>query len=119
MIEVIYGVKSRSMDEAKTCIEAATGRNAVGRNGHHGGDYYSFEKEGITDTVRDGEPEDLKIVNNVDFDDIDYEDGGLREPEHPEYPFIVHLDATSERSPRYLGLEAQPTRFVKLRETPY
>lgn len=105
MIEATYGVKNADMEEAKDWVSGATGLTPVAREGYFtGGEYFSFESEGLTG--------DVLLRNNVDFDEVDQD--FIAYIEYREWPLLIVLDIPSTESSVVAQLDKFPNKFKRL-----
>ena len=99
-MEVMFGVKTSDLEQARTWVEHATGLPAEPRESSDlGGDYYAF-----------GEflGERLKLVTNKDVYDGESVWG------FPSWDILLCVERTSEDSIALRGLEHDPQHFEKL-----
>ena len=103
---VLYGVKAKSLDQARDLVEKTLQVTLEAREGlHNGGDYYSLPFPA----------RDLKLRNNIDLDDDEMEFDGLSEPDFPKHLFLLYLNDADKNSHMLTALEGARDVFEKLR----
>jgi hypothetical protein len=103
---VLFGVKAKTLDEARDQVERRLGVALMESEGLYSG--------GIHFTL--GFPSEiLDLKNNLDLDDVELEFGGLSEPDFPRYPYLLYLNDTEKNSDTLRALESAPAVFEKLR----
>jgi hypothetical protein len=99
---VLFGVKTRDIEEARGWLEELLKLPAEGRFNEYEGDYYKFKKPS---------GEEVRLCSGVSED----EDGEYpTEEEFPDWALLAYLDDTSEDSEILHTLDSQPERFSKL-----
>ena len=102
---ILFGVRTGTLEEARTCVEKTLSVSLIEREGLHAG--------GIHFTL--GQPRVLGLKNNIDLDEAEIELNGLSEPDFPRHPFLLYL-FDADAVPNILtALEATPNLFAKLR----
>lgn len=102
-MDVVFGVKTDDIEQAREWVTHATGLKAEGRDSSHlGGDYYLFRGEG---------DEEIQLVSNVDI-----YDGEPIFTETNEWKIAMSLVETKRGSLVLRGLENATDHFVKLEE---
>lgn len=99
-VEVTFGVKSSSLEEARRFVEHASGLPAEARESSDwGGDYYAFGAR---------ESERLRLFNNKDV----YEDEPVRN--FPEWTILLLANFDDSASPILKALGDDREHFEKL-----
>lgn len=102
-MEVVFGVKTGDLEQAREWVERATGLEARPRDSSDlGGDYYRFMGQG---------DEEILLVSNTDI-----YDGEPIFTETNEWKIAIALVETKRESPVFRGLESNTDQFVKLKE---
>jgi hypothetical protein len=103
---VLFGVrvpKQADVDDVAQQIAALIGVNSVKRSGEEKGEYCTFE--GDTN-------ENIELVASVWAD----EDGDYtREPDFPDWSYLLYLNSTGQNSPWLKVLQGEASQFQKLR----
>jgi len=106
-MELLFGVRAASLDDARILVEAALGARLQAREGlHNGGDYYALRRPDYM----------LKLRENIDLDDTEREFDGLSEPDFPEFTWLLYLEEI-DASHEIIGLlKGRATTFTRLRQ---
>jgi hypothetical protein len=105
MLEVMYGVKAESLDEANALVEKVTGEKSIGCENSNHGDYYRFGSYLA---------ENIEVIQNEDM-----YDGEPAFIEAEVWKFIVILVNSSPESKYLAALDSAPTTFVKVKSQTY
>jgi hypothetical protein len=105
-IESVFGVKAKSLEEAREILEGALKMKAVAReNDSRGGDYYSFD--GLKE-------EEVLLVKNRDL----YDDEPIY-PDAADWEFVVYAHSPDAESDFMRALDHEPKRLVKVTSETY
>ena len=99
---VLYGVKTKNIEEARGWLECLTKLPADGRHSEYYGNYYLFHQSA---------QERLRLVSGVI---TDQEDVYPTESSFPHWPLLIYLNAQSERSVTKELLSSSPGKFTQL-----
>lgn len=104
-VEVLFGVRASSMEEANDLAESAIGEKSTGRENSNFGDYQIFG---------DHRAENVRVIQNEDM----YDEMPCYEIAKA-YKFVLLLEGAPLDSKYLAALEAHPENFVKLESKLY
>jgi hypothetical protein len=105
MLEVMYGVKANTLDEANALVQMVTGEISVGCESGNHGDYYRFGSYLA---------ENIRVIQNEDMYDGETAVDGA-----DDWKLVVILERSNPDSKYLAALDSAPTTFVKLKSETY
>ena len=102
----LYAVRASDIDEANELFQRTTGmelelHRADFRGFYFGSDVYA--------------PYKIVICDNVDYDDEEFIDDGLAEPQFPQHKILLYLNQADLMQKETDLVDAHPEIFTKLR----